>query len=57
MDRSSRTGHRKGSSAQSRRLPVSERQLEAYLLSRETLRRIRRTAAWLGNSNKTAEQH
>jgi hypothetical protein len=47
MNRSFKSQYHKQNCSQRRRLPVSERQLQAYLLARETLRRIGRTSVLL----------
>jgi hypothetical protein len=44
-----RTMNGRRSAGGSPRPPMTERELDAYLLSREALRRIRRTSAWLGD--------
>ena len=48
MNRSSKSQYHKQNCSQRRRVTVSERHLQAYLLARETLRRIGRTSVLLG---------
>jgi hypothetical protein len=55
MNASFKAADGKRTSGRARRQPMSERELAAYLLSRETLRRIRRTAAWLTESGSARD--